>query len=431
MKLFTYLNDTSFVYGVLRNYTKLPEVSGDDIDIYIDVLDFDHLIKSLRVDFIFPNNWEYKVKYKNKNFLSIVCYNTSDENIETLQLDFYNDFTWRGISYVNLDHLKQRLEKHQNFNVVCPGSECAITFVKELLGYGNIREKHRIRIASVIDENSEDFYRSIDMKFRSEIKKVYKAYSLDCENKELHSAARQVKSVFIKRCFHLYLWSTIHSIGRVINRVFRRKQLIVFLGPDGSGKSTLIDNYAVALDRFYPDRINVYHRRYNIFPDLKTNRGFSSMKGKIKPGSTQKVKRSFLSVAATMVVVAYYTLEYFIGNYIVQRNRMAGRLVLFDRYYYDHFIQPTSRDLITPVKWVLLFFVARPSLIVHLRASASEIYKRKKDLPEKEIELQNKYIDLVLKSQNNVIRLDSVKYDQNELVKQLFVETIDKLKFYK
>ena len=430
-QIFEKFNQDSISYGILRNYKNLPELSGDDIDIYLDngqLVDFVH---GYLARFLSGLGWSYKLKYDSEYFVSVVCYSVNNNSIETLQLDFFNDFVWRGISYLDIQFIKGTIGTYKQYKVVSPGAELAITYVKEILGYKLLRQKHHKRFEEMYPLHSDDFARTILPAYRKNVGGLIAGLSGDADDDHFKFSLRVIKRSLISKNFVTYISSSLMSIVHLFSKIFRKKQLIVFIGPDGSGKSTLIDNYKIALDRFFPDSITTFHRRYQILPDLKTNRGFSSMKGKIKAGENVKIKRSFISIFFTLTIVFYYTFEFILGNYILFKNKFNGRLVLFDRYYFDHFIQPTSRNLIFPLRKLLLAFVAKPMLIVHLKASSAEIYKRKKDLPENEIAIQNTYIEMVTKGYDNVLQLDSVEMNEKELAVNLFYKTIDDLVFYK
>lgn len=430
-RFFSKLNEDLICYAILRNYSKLPQISGDDIDIFIDNNNLNKFINLYLSSVINTLGWSYKLKYSKEGFISIVCFSVNDDTLETLQLDFFNAFDWRGIAYLDVDYIKKSIQDYNQFRVVSIGSELAITSIKEILGYGFLRKKHEKRFKDYFYENKQDFILAISPNYRSKFDDLFSNWITNANSDCNKVISKAIKNTLIVNNPVRFLYFSFIALTTIFSKIFRKKHMIVFLGPDGSGKTTLINNYSKAIDRFFPDNIRIYHRRYGLLPELKTNRGLSSMKGKIKSGENKKIKRTFVSLLATMFVVLYYTFEFFLANIIVFKNRFKGSLVLFDRYYFDHFLQPSSRDLIYPVRKLLLFFVSKPTTIVHLKASSVEIYKRKKDLPEKEIEIQNTYINNLLKDYNNVIELDSVKSNEKELVISLFHKTIDTLTSYK
>ena len=97
-----------------------------------------------------------------------------------------------------------------------------------------------------------------------------------------------------------------------------------------------------------------------------------------------------------------------------------GTLILFDRYYYDHFVQPATRDLIWPLRHLLLGVVKKPDLIIHLIASGEHIYKRKQDLNKDEIDIQNQYMSRVLKCCKNVVDINMEKMNADQVAAETF-----------
>ena len=96
----------------------------------------------------------------------------------------------------------------------------------------------------------------------------------------------------------------------------------------------------------------------------------------------KKEKRNFISIIASWIVVAYYTLEFIVGRFIISGVKRRCGIVLFDRYYYDFFVQPTTRNLIWRFRKLLLFFVQKPDITIHLIAPPEVLYERKRELKQ-------------------------------------------------
>jgi energy-coupling factor transporter ATP-binding protein EcfA2 len=376
--------------------------------------------------------WDYRIKYKDRKFMSIVCFHVSDQEIDILQLDFFNKFSWRGIEYIDLNSLQASIGFFKHFKVVSVGAELAITSIKEILGYGTLREKHLKRFRENFDAHKQVLLETVPFRYRPSINRLYSEWMLAGNDQYQAHLRNRLVVQFVGGNLIRHLGFCVFAGIKLIFRIRRQKNMIVFLGPDGSGKSTLIDNLCKVLDRFFPDNIVRYHRRYGFLPELKTNRGLASMKGVIKPGQyNNKIERSLISKLASWFTVCYSTLDYFFGNFLVEKHRFRGSLVMYDRYYYDNFMQPASRDLIFPLRKFLCIFVARPTVIVHLKASGQAIHNRKKDLSADEIDIQNFYIDRFLADFGNVIRFDSVINDQARLTRLVFLGVVDRLRRYK
>ncbi len=429
--LFAMMNNDDIKYAILRNYERLPEYSGDDIDIYVCLNDLQLFVDDYLNRILSEINWDYKIKYKSDKFLSAVCYFADGDRIEVLQLDFFNSFKWRGIEYIDVNYIQKNIYNYGPYRVVAIGTELAVTAVKEMLGYGAIREKHAVRLKKYYASHKSDFLQSFPVEVRDNLGDLFTTWLLGVKSLTDDHVKKTIRRILITNRLFNYVKFASHVPFQLLKNFLRRKNLVIFLGPDGSGKTTLINNLRIVMDRFYPDNICIYHRRYGILPELKTNRGISSMKGQIKPGQRNEFKRSLLSKLASYFVVLYYSVDFIIGNIVVQKHRIRGSLVLFDRYFFDHFIQPSSRDLIFPWRHIIKFFIAKPSIIIHLKASAVEIYRRKQDLPVAEIDLQNEYIDKFLCDYDCVFKIDSVSHNQNQVLALAFRKLINDLLCYK
>ena len=129
---------------------------------------------------------------------------------------------------------------------------------------------------------------------------------------------------------------------------------------------------------------------------------------------------------ASWFVVIYYTIEFALGRLIIGQIKRKNGLILYDRYYYDFFTQPTTRDLIYPCRRFLLALVKRPDIIIHLNADPEVVYSRKQELCLEEIAAQNIYMKRVLKDvKNSYIVITSTK-SANEIAAEVFKIIIDK-----
>jgi len=264
---------------------------------------------------------------------------------------------------------------------------------------------------------------------------IYKAL-IDERYSDVDGFAKHMKSIVKNTSLTTYFRMSIKAyLERIKHWVRPEGRLIAFVGPDGSGKTTLIGKEDVYLERLFPHNSKIFHRRYEIFPELHTGHGLSSMKGKIKSGESnldektnivRKQKRSVISKLAAWFVVMYYTLEFVVGGRLAAKLMRKRTLILYDRYYYDHFVQPATRDLIWPWRYLLLGMVKKPNLIIHLIASGEHIYKRKQDLNKKEIDIQNQYMGRVLKCCKNVVSLNMEQLNADQVAAEVFRIVIEK-----
>lgn len=414
----SYLND-NFKYCVLRNYEEYPEKIGNDIDILVRDVSIDNVLNKLEI-FFNENELLYKIKTKTKTFLSVICFYESDRNtIESIQIDIWIKLKWRGIDWIDTDYVLKSIVKYKEFFIPCEGCEVAITVFKELVSNGVVKEKYYIPLTEKIKKDRNSFCESLYASFG---KYVYTVYDLICKSNytKLNNQQFKVRNQLILKFPHKYFITSISKFFEKVCNIFRPKgKLIAFIGPDGSGKTTFIELSEKHFGKLYRG-VKKYHIRFNILPELKTGHGISSMKGKVNKSSSKEVKRSLISKLASWFVVMYYTLEFFIGRIPLKKYRMKNYIVFYDRYYYDFFVQPTSRNLIYKFRKILLLFVKKPDIIIHLDADAELIYKRKQELEIEEIHTQNTILEKLLNNSKNVFIVKNENKSINEIDREIF-----------
>lgn len=136
--LFVFLATSEIKYVILRNYDELPEVIGDDIDIFIDnynLQEIDFMLKN----FATSHEIEVRSRLEYRGFKSYLLIIDSVELI----VDFYNFFFWRGIEYVRKDNIYNNSTLHlvNGYRIASKGNDLAIVLLKELLGAKRIRSK--------------------------------------------------------------------------------------------------------------------------------------------------------------------------------------------------------------------------------------------------------------------------------------------------
>lgn len=173
--------------------------------------------------------------------------------------------------------------------------------------------------------------------------------------------------------------------------------IVVLLGPDGSGKSTVADMIVASLQT---EGINARHHahRFGILPPLsalrrKGKRTISTQEKEV--AGTPKYDLRENSPLRAFLYVTWYGLDYLLGGvWLRWRNRFGrGRdAAIFARYFYDYYYQSNNRRLPDGVKRAIEALVPRPDFIFFLERDAQEIHDGKPELPVSEIEKQQRII---------------------------------------
>ncbi|MCZ8145291.1 hypothetical protein [Flavobacterium sp.] len=158
--------------------------------------------------------------------------------------------------------------------------------------------------------------------------------------------------------------------------------VITFSGVDGAGKTTVIDNIAVQIEKQLRKPVVILRHRPSILPILSV-----WVKGKDK--AQQEVLSSLprqgnnTSVMNSMFRFGYYYLDYILGQFVIQfKYCLRGYVVIYDRYYFDFINDSKRSNLVLPQGVAKLGYrlLLKPKFNFFLYADPETILQRKKEL---------------------------------------------------
>ncbi len=160
--------------------------------------------------------------------------------------------------------------------------------------------------------------------------------------------------------------------------------LIVFLGPDGSGKTTIINLLEKKLKEEYPHlKIEKRYWRPGI---LKAPGVLLGLREEIQTGVNPDPyghEKEFWG--KSLLRFTYYLVDYILGSIEMKINK--NTIYLYDRYYCDMWIDKFRYNFTLP-DWVIKagrVLVKKPDVVFYLDAPVEILLKRKKEIPEKEL----------------------------------------------
>jgi thymidylate kinase len=186
--------------------------------------------------------------------------------------------------------------------------------------------------------------------------------------------------------------------------------LIVIIGPDGCGKTTIANGLVSKLET---KKIKANHlaMHFKILPSLKdlinpflkSKIDDSHVEGELNVGMKAKLNSPFRG----SLYVVWYALDYFLGKFKLKKYKENNEVVIFARYYYDYYYQRTHSN--TPYWLINLFefIVPRPNYVFTLDRSAENIFKLKPELSIDEIKKQQEKIKNIFKNRSNAYIIDS------------------------
>jgi thymidylate kinase len=196
-----------------------------------------------------------------------------------------------------------------------------------------------------------------------------------------------------------------------IKRIFKKPGFtIAILGPDGSGKSTIIERIVPILNDAFHNSVYCEHMRPNYMPSIAKLLNIKNQQAHPVINPHEKKQSGF---TISFLRFSYYLLDYTFGYYIkvFPKKSFKACVWIFDRYYYDYFIDP-KRTLISLPNWILSlgqFLIPEPDIIICLIADAENINSRKPELSINEINRQLNKMKLFSQQNSRTVLIDTGK----------------------
>jgi thymidylate kinase len=185
--------------------------------------------------------------------------------------------------------------------------------------------------------------------------------------------------------------------------------LIIIIGPDGSGKTTIANGIQKEMRA---KGVKAHHLAMNfeIIPKLRDiinpfrkNKVVSTHYegehyGGMKDKPNSKVKG--------IVLTTWYTLDYFLGYFKLAKFSIDKEVVIFARYFYDYFFQRAHINTPTLYLKFLEFFIPTPDYIFTIKRSPEDIFNLKPELSISEIKRQQDILERLLLSKRSSYVID-------------------------
>ncbi len=392
------LSDTE--YAVLHGWQSLPDHHDSDLDIVINPDHLNTLEESL-VDFKAAKLVQL-LQHESSCFYFILAHKNGN-GMEFLQVDAATDYRRNGLTYFSAEELNRARQQWKGFWVASPETELAYLLVKKTLK-GETPGHQKKRLKYLIDKIGEERSTVISTElFGKELgPRVISWISNNnwgAQESNLPGLKRALMLETVKKNPLNPLTYWFSEAKRIVRRWLHPTGLfIAVLGPDGVGKSTLIQSMEVQLSGAFRRTAN-FHLRPGVIGKNDQGNPVTDPHG--------KPPRSFF---VSVLKIAYYFTDYALGYLLKLYPKIVrSTLVIFDRYYDDMLVDPARYRYGGP-SWLVKFmryFIPRPDLFLILDASEDELLKRKQEVGKDELIRQRKaYRDLAAGLPNAFI-LDS------------------------
>ena len=177
-----------------------------------------------------------------------------------------------------------------------------------------------------------------------------------------------------------------------VNRWFLSKA-ISFSGPDGSGKTSVIEEISKMVTSCLGLKLEYKRHRPFIFPILSRLKGREQA---IVSGLHSDIRAKVPATGLSMYLrYLYYLIDFLLGQFVIGlKRRISGKIIIYDRYYYDFICDPERTNIARNRVFARLYelLIRDLDLNIFIRVNADVALKRKKELTRADyIELSDRY----------------------------------------
>jgi thymidylate kinase len=400
-EIFRSVRQAGLDYAVLRNYEGLADQPGRDVDILTNNFE-----KFKRVIETVSEKAGYCVRIF-RHYDGLVKFHLITEVPEiygVLELDVGWDIRWKGIPLIPPDLLDHHRLWRKDFSTLPPGPEAAISLIKDLIYYGTVKEKYKPGIMEMIRIDRDGFLQALAPTFGELLVSELAELSSRGDWARIDALVPQLRRQAVIRPLRnqplaqlgrwaAFLWWNLWKFLRPSGL------LVVLIGPDGSGKSTLSAGLRKYLSPLFQGTKS-FHAHFKNLPRLRDLARLLGFKAAPEAPASQPATENSqagrpLGRLYSLVLLLYYTLDYLLGYPLIIRSRGQGELIVFDRYIYDYLIQP-GMNLPNWLLTLAMRMIPNPDVVVYLKNSPDVILSRKPELTRQELERQGAACDRLI-----------------------------------
>ena len=384
--LFGHLN-ANCEYAVLRNYEGLPEKNNSrDIDIIIERKSYKKEKTNL-IALLEKHGWKIITYLNSDRVVTWVCGCVDqDSNVEIIQLDFFFNTSLFGVRLINAKEFLSNREFNGKIYHVNKDFEFLDKYMYDRAVGVQYPDKYSHVKEAVLD--SEVVTKKLKSIFG--VKNIKECDKCSGKRMLLHAAMKNPFATFGRFCKFEY-----HRIKNYLRS--RTGFSIGFTGPDGSGKTTVIDTILERIAPVFKTAHKYYHFRPALFGNLGEVAHSAGIKKEVDRNYNDPHRGGKTGKVSSFVRLCYYSIDYIIGYFVkVKSVTRITRIVVFDRYYTDIICDSRrSRIYLSPkfLYWWGKLFIPALNYNILLTASSETILARKRELDEEGIKNINAKID--------------------------------------
>ena len=378
-------------YAVLRNYEDLPDSNKSrDIDIIITRQSL-RKIKGRFLQMIEENGWKTVTYLNSDRLITYVLSVGGLEEVELVQWDFFINTSVWGIQLMSAEEFLQARQFNGKLYYVDIGCQFLDKYLYNRAVGSAYPEKYASTRAAAEDmpmvkQKLKDIFGINSTQEGDSIKGsrlLWRSIKWNLKHRPMKTVADVAR--FIYTFTANYFTGTGFSIG--------------FTGPDGSGKTTVIETMIEQLGPVFRKAHVYYHFRPTLFGNISDVAHSAGLKKEVDKNYDQPHRGGKTGKVSSLLRLLYYTIDYILGHFIkVKRTTRITRLAIFDRYYTDIICDSRRSRIYLSKDFLYTFgrlFIPQLDYNILLTASTDTIMSRKGELDKEGIEAINAKIDFL------------------------------------
>ena len=406
---------------ILNGYQDYPEQISSDIDAISDnSLAIPHILSQHKVATVI------QILQHEATAFFCVLYRNNGGKPTLVILDVYADYRRNGRVFFQGREFLETCQSFKFFKVPAAKLEFSYYLIKKI-AKGSLDETQGQRLSELYLQDVVGCKQQLEQFFSlAETQLVSEAASSG--NWDLvRSQINNLRRAMLNRVAREHALRTFqYFCGEFMRWIKRIRQptglMVVFLGADGSGKSTVIDRVKQDLALAF---------RCNQYIHLRPRLGLAVNKNSV-PVIDPHGKPSRGWFTSTLKII-YFIFDYIMGYlWKIYPHLVRSTFVIFDRYYHDLLVDPKRYRFGGSVKlaqW-LGQLIPQPDLWILLDAPAEVLQARKQEVSFEETARQREaYLEMISNFSNSVIvdasqPLDEVVADVNKAILDVMAKRI-------
>lgn len=405
LKLVQVLEERSVPYCILAGYDDYPASMASDVDFMVPNACLRNMAELLaRVAACCDAHLIQHIPHETTAAWTVIA-RLDGARLHCLQPDASSDYRRNGRFWLSAEDLLSRRRRHRMGFYVPAAADAFTYYLIKKIDKGGLDDVQAAQLSARYGEDPSGCARAL-RKLLSEADACaleWAACSGDWSGirPDLTRLQRCLGANAIQEIWFERVRQRCADLHRQLLRLVRPAGMsIVFLGPDGSGKSSVIDGLQGCLRPAFRGVI-VQHLRCGVLPiaPLARRKAEHAASESAAPDVvTAPHRQASRGVAASIAKLGYFWLDYLLGNVLaVWPRKVRSMLLLFDRHYYDILADPKRYRYAGPggLARMLGRAMPRPDLVFVLDAPVAVVRARKQEVsPDESARQRLAYLEL-------------------------------------